>query len=151
MPMERIDELDEAFDIVVSSLALHYVEDFRGLVKNVFALLKQDGILVFSQENPLTTCFSSGNRWTKDEKGNKIHANISNYSTDGERQSVWFVNDVKKYHRTFSSIVNTLVDAGFILEKMIEPIPTVEMLEKHPKYFDLLHKPDFLLVKVKKG
>lgn len=150
MPMERIDELDEAFDIVVSSLALHYVEDFQGLVKNIFALLKQDGIFVFSQENPLTTCFSSGNRWTRDEQGNKIYANVSNYSTDGERQSVWFVDDVKKYHRTFSSIVNTLVDAGFIIEKMIEPIPTAEMLEKHPEYKDLLHKPDFLLVKVKK-
>lgn len=151
MPMERIDELDEAFDIVVSSLALHYVEDFQGLVKNVFSLLKQGGIFVFSQENPLTTCFSSGSRWTRDEHGNKIYANVSNYSTDGERLSVWFVDDVKKYHRTFSSIVNTLVDAGFAIEKMIEPIPTAELLEKHPEHYDLLHKPDFLLVRVKKG
>lgn len=151
IPMERIDELDETFDIVVSSLALHYVEDFQGVVKNVFTLLKPNGFFIFSQENPLTTCFSSGSRWTRDEQGNKIYANISNYSTDGERQSVWFVDDVKKYHRTFSSIVNTLVDAGFIIEKMIEPIPTAEMLEQYPDYKDLLHKPDFLLVKAKRA
>ena len=32
MPMEKIVELNERFDIVVSSLAFHYVEDFEGVV-----------------------------------------------------------------------------------------------------------------------
>ena len=29
------------------------------------------------------------------------------------RESVWFVDNVKKYHRTFATIINTLIDAGF--------------------------------------
>lgn len=33
---------------------------------------------------------------------------------------------------------------------MIEPLPTVELLEKYPDYKDLFHKPDFLLIKAKK-
>lgn len=35
-------------------------------------------------------------------------------------------------------------------ERMIEPLPTDEILEKYPDYKDLFHKPDFLLLRVKK-
>lgn len=33
---------------------------------------------------------------------------------------------------------------------MIEPLPTDEILEQYPDYKDLFHKPDFLLLRVKK-
>lgn len=151
LPMENLSSLNERFDFVVSSLAIHYVKDFEKLVSDVFNLLNDDGIFVFSQEHPFNTCFSGGERWTKDEEGNKLFANISNYSTDGLRESSWFVNGVKKYHRTFSSIVNTLVLKGFVIEKFVEPIPTEQMLEKYPEHKDLLHKPDFLVVRAKKS
>ncbi len=150
MPMEEISKLNEKFDVVISSLAFHYVEDFSGVVKNIYDLLNENGIFLFSQENPLCTCFSGGNRWTKDENGNKLYINLSNYGIEGERESTWFVDNVKKYHRTFSSIINTLIETGFTVEKMIEPLPTAELLKKYPEYKDLFHKPDFLLVKVKK-
>ena len=118
MPMEDISQLEGKFDVAISSLALHYVEDFENLVKEVYALLDEDGIFVFSQENPVNTCFSSGDRWTRDDKGCKLYANLSNYNVEGERESRWFVDGVKKYHRTFSTIVNTLVKTGFVIEKM---------------------------------
>ena len=150
MPMENISQLNEKFDIVVSSLAFHYVEDFSGVVKNIYDMLNENGIFLFSQENPLCTCFSGGNRWTKDENGNKLYINLSNYGIEGERESSWFVDNVKKYHRTFSTIINTLIETGFKIEKMIEPLPTEDLLKKYPEYKDLFHKPDFLLVKVRK-
>ena len=150
MPMEDISKLNEKFDVVVSSLAFHYVEDFSGVVKNIYDLLNEKGIFLFSQENPLCTCFSGGNRWTKDENGNKLYINLSNYGVEGERESTWFVDNVKKYHRTFSSIINTLIETGFTVEKMVEPLPTADLLEKYPDYKDLFHKPDFLLIRVRK-
>ena len=42
-------------------------------------MLDTEGIFIFSQENPLCTCHSGGNRWTRDEQGNKIHLNLSDY------------------------------------------------------------------------
>lgn len=150
MPMEDIAQISESFDVVVSSLALHYVEDFAGVVKNIYALLNTDGVFIFSQEHPMVTCHSGGSRWTRDENGEKIHVNLSNYGIEGEREATWFVDHVKVYHRTFSTIVNTLLDAGFSIENMVEPLPTPELLERYPDYKDLLHKPDFLLLKVKK-
>lgn len=150
LPMEDLDEIDDHFDLVVSSLALHYVEDFEGVVKNVHRLLKNGGVFVFSQEHPLVTCHSTGSRWTKNEKGEKLHVNLSNYGISGERITTWFVDDLKIYHRTFSEILNTLTEAGFTIEKMIEPLPSDELLEQYPEHRDLFHKPDFLLLKVKK-
>jgi len=150
IPMEEIGNLKKKFDIVVSSLAIHYIEDYSGLIKNVYKLLNKNGLLVFSQENPLNTCFTTGKRWTRDENGKKIFANISNYGIDGERESTWFIDNVKKYHRTFSTIMNTLIEKGFEVQKIIEPVPTKEILKKYPEYKDLFHKPDFLLVKAVK-
>ncbi len=150
MPMEDIASLNEQFDVIVSSLALHYIQDFDGLCKVIYKSLSDQGLFIFSQENPINTCFTTGERWTKDSQGNKLYANLSNYSIDGVRRSTWFVDDVIKYHRTFSSIVNSLIDAGFTIQKMMEPSPTEKMLEEHPDYRDNLHKPDFLLVRAAK-
>ena len=158
LPMEDIDQLHDLlkddtvkeFDLVVSSLALHYVEDFAGVLEKIYNLLSEGGVFVFSQENPLNTCHRKGNRWTCDENGKKIHLNLKDYGVEGELESEWFVDNIQKYHRMFSTIVNTLVDAGFRIERMIEPEPTEEILEKYPDYEDLHHKPDFLLVRVSK-
>ncbi len=64
-----------------------------------------------------------GDRWTQDEEGNFLYVNLSNYGVEGERDSKWFVENVRKYHRTFSTIVNTLLDAGFTVERVLEPLP----------------------------
>ena len=151
MPMEDLDSIDEEFDVVISSLALHYVEDFTGVVKNVYRLLSDGGIFLFSQEHPLATCYSgNGDRWTRDENGRKLHVNIANYCVEKRNDSTWFVEGVQRYHRMFSTIVNTLADSGFRILKMTEPYPTEELVQKHPEYYDLYHKPDFLFVKAVK-
>ena len=152
MPMEDIGNIEGGFDLVVSSLALHYVEDFKGVVKNVNRLLKEGGRFIFSQEHPVVTCHSDkyGCRWTKDENGTKIHCNLANYGKEGERDTTWFVDNVKIYHRMFSTVINDLVDGGFAIERLVEPEPSEELLEKYPEYYDLFHKPDFLLVKARK-
>ena len=148
IPMEDISSIDEKFDVVISSLAMHYIEDFDGVVKAVYSLLEDEGIFLYSQENPMNTCYSgSGSRWTLDENGVKIHANISNYCVEKRFDSTWFVDGVQKYHRMFSTIVNSLADAGFRIVRMEEPYPTKELVEKYPEYYDLYHKPDFLFVK----
>ena len=32
----------------------------------------------------------------------------------------------------------------------VQPVPTKELVEKYPDYYDLYHRPDFLLVKARK-
>ena len=56
--MEDLQFPPETFDIVLSSLAFHYVKDFRPLAENIARWLKKGGQLVFSVEHPVFT--SSG-------------------------------------------------------------------------------------------
>jgi len=150
MSMEELSRISEKFDVVISSLAFHYVEDFATVAAEVYRLLNEGGVFVFSQENPINTCHGKGSRWTKDENGKKLYVNFKNYGVEGKRESTWFVDNVVKYHRTFSTVVNNLADAGFIIERMAEPRPDEELLKKYPEYDDLFHKPDFLIVRSRK-
>lgn len=151
MPIEDLDRLDGSFDVVVSSLAFHYVEDFPAVVKKIRDKMNAGGLFVFSQEHPLTTAYGGGDRWTKDEDGNKLYVNLSDYGREGERESTWFVDGIRKYHRMFSTIVNTLTDAGFTIERVIEPLPDDDLLRRYPAHKDLFHKPDFLLIKARRA
>ncbi len=150
LPIEDIDQIDGKFDVVISSLAFHYVEDFRGVINKIHDLLDEGGILLFSQEHPLNTCHTDGDRWTRDENGEKIHVNIKNYGIEKENASHWFIDGIKKYHRMFSTIINTLAEVGFRIEKIVEPLPSEEIIEKYPQHKDLFHKPDFMIIRAKK-
>lgn len=149
--MSDLSKLDGKYDVVVSSLAIHYIEDFDKLLKDIYNLLNEDGIFIFSQEHPLTTALKDENHWSKDKDGNILHYNLSNYGMLGERKTSWIVDGVIKYHRTFSSIFNSLVEAGFIVEKVLEPIPSEEIIEKYPWYRKGYHKPDFLMIKARRN
>ncbi len=159
MPMEdlgmlkdRLGEGDDIqFDVVISSLAFHYIEDFRGVLKKINSLMADKGLFIFSQEHPFNTCFSGRDRWTVDENGEKLHVNLKNYCVEKETECEWFVDNVKRYHRMFSTIINTLIEEGFTIEKLIEPYPNEEILAKYPDYRDNLHKPDFLIVRSRKN
>ena len=147
MSMNDMSELDGKFDIILSSLAVHYIQDFDKLLRSVNKLLNDGGLFIFSQEHPLTTALKENNYWTKSEDGSIIHYNLSHYSEQGERSSDWIVQNVIKYHRTFSSIINSLADAGFHTEKVLEPLPDEAVMTEYPSYRKYMHKPDFLLVR----
>ena len=66
--MEDVDFPDAAFDVALSSLALHYVADFGGMVEKVYRWLAPGGDFVFSIEHPIFTAYGSQD-WYRDEKG----------------------------------------------------------------------------------
>ena len=45
----------DAWDCVVSNLALHYIEDLEEVFRKVFQTLKQDGVFLFNIEHPVFT------------------------------------------------------------------------------------------------
>ena len=53
--MEQLDLPSASFDLVYSSLALHYVENLRGVMSQVYRSLVPGGRLVFSVEHPIFT------------------------------------------------------------------------------------------------
>ena len=139
---------DLAFDLVVSSLALHYVDDYAAVVKRVYASLVPGGQFVFSVEHPLCTAQPSG--WVLSPEGERLHWPLDNYHYETERQSRWFVENVTKFHRTLQTYVNTLIAAGFRLDHLGEPTPLPHALKERPSLTDALRRPPFLLLAVSK-
>lgn len=132
LDMNQIGSLDQKFDLVFSSFAFHYVKDFEKLLLDIRTLLNDNGTLLFSQEHPYTTAPKGGPNWTMDEYGNKIHYNLSDYMCSGKRHAKWFVENVEKYHRPISEIINSLISQGFIINSVVEPVPDEYALEKRP-------------------
>jgi ubiquinone/menaquinone biosynthesis C-methylase UbiE len=146
--MEDLDFGKETFDLVVSSLAFHYVADLPKLLKNIYKILKPSGWLLFSIEHPVLTC-SQGihHGWVKDSSGKKLCWPVDCYSDEGKRESHWFVEGVIKYHRTISTIFNSLIGAGFTLKAVAEPTGTDEDERIWPELKDVRRRPSFLIVK----
>ena len=122
-------------DLVVSSLALHYVEDFDGLVARIARWLSSGGQFVFSIEHPVITAPL--------EAADLV---IDDYFDEGLRQRSWFVDGVQKYHRTVSSLLMTLRRHGFSLLAVEEPQPTAIQVETHPHLAIHRRRPPLLLV-----
>src|SRR5262245_42002891 len=55
--MEHTPFADRFFDIVVSPLAMHYLEDWTGVLQEVRRVLKPGGCFIFSTTHPLLECW----------------------------------------------------------------------------------------------
>ena len=138
------------FDLVVSSLAIHYVADYRGLVRRIAGWLVPDGILVYSTEHPVYLTRAGTEGWIRDEAGRLLHWAVDAYAEEGLREEHWFKDGVRKYHRTLASLLNGLIDAGLSIERVIEPVPDAEQLRRRPDWVDERRRPFCLLVRARK-
>ena len=152
MAMEDIRELDARFDLVTSSLAFDYVEDFGGLMKDIYGLMKEGAELVFSMSHPMATAWDGKyDRYTRTETGERLYANISSYLVEGRREVKWVVDGYELYHRTISSLINSLIRAGLAIEECRESRISDDMRERYPAMFGgTIHRPDFVFFKCRK-
>lgn len=152
LSMENISLIEEKFDIVMSSLAFHYVENYDKLIKDIYDLLNKDGVLVFSMEHPMTTCFKPTENIKKShiEFDNKYYGLFSDYNREGSRVKNWNDRDVIFYHRNMETIINTLINNGFKIDKILEPKPSEEAIKKVEKYIHQYDRPFFLFIRAVK-
>ena len=151
LAMEELNNLDEKFDLIFSSLAFHYIEDFNKLIQDISNHLNENGILLFSQEHPITTCTKHLDKEAKKLviNGKKFHL-LSDYNVVGKRESNWNVEGVIKYHRNFKTTLNTIINNGLEILAIDESWARKEAVEVSEKYYNQNDKPYFLFVKAKK-
>lgn len=133
------------FDVVLSSLAFHYIDRFDIVCHKVHHCLVPGGSFVFSVEHPIFTALPAQD-WYYGQHGERLHWPVDHYQDEGPRQAQFLDHDVLKYHRTVATYVNTLIDAGFTITKLWESLPVQEMLAEHPEMQDETRRPMFLLI-----
>lgn len=145
LAIEDIDFAKGEFDVVISSLALHYVEQFAILSQKIHHCLAPGGTFVLSVEHPVFTALASQD-WYYGPQGERLHWPVDNYHDESSRQARFLDNDVIKYHRTFATTMNALIESGFSITKVSEPRPTQEMLDRIPDMRDETRRPIFLMI-----
>lgn len=138
-----------AVDVVISSLALHYVEQFSAVCRSIHGWLSSRGVFVFSVEHPMFTARAAQD-WCYGPEGERLHWPVDHYHDEGMRHTSWMADDVIKYHRTSSTYVNTLIDSGFAVTRLVEPTLTDELLARRPDWIDERRRPMFLLIQAVK-
>ena len=146
--MEDLDFPKESFDVILSSLALHYIEDYEGLVRKVQGWLTKKGRFVFSAEHPVFTAYGTQD-WYYDDEGRILHFPVDRYYYEGEREAVFLGERIIKYHRTLTAYLRTLLKNGFEIEDFVEPQPPENMRDL-PGMEDEMRRPMMLIVSAQK-
>ena len=143
--LEEYDYPAEFYDLVVSNLVLHYVEDLTAVYRKVYEALKPDGVFLFNIEHPTFTA-APGQDWIRRD-GTPDHWPVDRYFYPEPRETTFLGCTVKKYHRTLTQILGGLLACGFTLEAVEEAMPSEEMIPLMP---DEMRRPMMLLVKGRK-
>lgn len=128
---------DKTFDLILSSLVLHYLPDLAATFSEWSRVLKSNGILVFSTHHPIhqATIIDPG----------YLNAELI------EEEWGWLGEMMRYYRRPLRDLTEPLSDAGFVMERICEPSPSMELKNRDPRGFDHLSRlPAFLFVRARK-
>ena len=123
----KINFESNKFDVVLSSLALHYVENFDAIVKKISHYLKPNGTFIFSVEHPIFTAQGS-EEWNYDSNGQIKSFPVDNYFYEGKRETDFLGETVVKYHKTLTTYLNGLLKNDFQITQVVEPMPPKSMM-----------------------
>jgi len=142
--MEMLRLPEAAFDLVYSSLALHYIAGLDALVAQIHGALVPGGRLVFSVEHPIYTAPRQPG-WVTDDNGNRRWP-IDGYLVEGPRSTDWLTKGVIKQHRTLATYLRMVRESGFDLTNVEEWGPTDEQIAALPTLAVERQRPAFLLI-----
>jgi SAM-dependent methyltransferase len=115
-----------AWDFVFSTYALHYVADMPRCLAECHRVLVPSGRLVFSLDHPARHCF-----FDADEDELSI-VPVRSYFESGPEQWRWPGRAdlvLQSFHYTIAEWMDMLYAAGFCLVRLLEPVPSPEMLD----------------------
>jgi len=142
-PIEEVEFSEKSFDVIISSLALHYIESYEKIIKNAYKWLDGKGYFIFSIEHPIFTAYGNQD-WIYSREKEVLHWPVDNYFYEGKRNTIFLGENVVKYHRTLTTYLDILLKNGFKMVKIIEPKPNENDMDLKNE----LRRPMMLLISV---
>jgi ubiquinone/menaquinone biosynthesis C-methylase UbiE len=133
---EKLPFEDDTYDIILSSLTLHYLESWENTFFEFSRVLKANGTLLFSVHHPFTDIHMS-----QTKEYFKTELLIDHWKRSGEMVEVVF------FRRPLHKIVN-VTSNFFNINELIEPLPTEGFKKKRQDSYErLMKQPNFLIIK----
>lgn len=124
--------VDRSIDIVLSSLAIPYVQDLRPVFIEFRRVLRRDGCLVLSTHHPFTDW-----QWS----------DLPDYYSTGVVEDLWSEGVVHRFwRRTMEELLGSLFRAGFLLDGYLEPTPSDDVLSQFADE-DVSRTPNFVFLR----
>src|SRR3984957_15009115 len=128
-----------AFDLIVCALAIHYASDRTAAFAEFCRVLRPGGAVVVSTQHPVMDWLRKG--------GSYFQASLETdiWHTPSGDQPVRF------WREPLSALCTAATDAGFLIEKGIEPVSAETMRKRFPEDYEKLSKePGFLILRLLK-
>jgi ubiquinone/menaquinone biosynthesis C-methylase UbiE len=128
-----------AFDIAVASLVLHYVRDWTASLRELHRVLNPEGLVVFSTHHPTMD-------W--------VLNSLDDYFTVKQWTDTWPKGgrafEVTFWRRPLTAMCEAIADAGFVIERLVEPEPLAELAERDADAYETIRtKPRFLFFRLR--
>jgi len=131
----------ESFDCIICSLVLHYIEDWRPLLSELYRVMRKSGELIISTHHPFA---------------DYLFLNKSSYFENKLIEDTWGRSSdrsfkVHYYTRSLTDVLRPMIESQFSIESIEEPLPTEKIKQASPKTYERLsEKPGFLFIVLKK-
>jgi SAM-dependent methyltransferase len=113
---------DQSADLVVASLVLHYLADWTAPLAEFHRVLAPDGAVVFSTHHPSMD-------W-------RLHS-PDNYFAMLQVTETWEKSgqpfEVTFWRRPLTAMTAAISDAGFVIDRLVEPEPSPELRQRNPQ------------------
>lgn len=153
---------DSGFDFAVAVMSLMDLPDTEKVLAEVFRIIKPGGFLQFSITHPCSDVPHRKN--LRDDQGRSYAFELGGYFENLEGDMTeWIFSTtpeelrrklpkfrIPRFMRTISQWMNMLIDAGFVIERVEEPIPSAEAVRACPAVQDAQVIPFFLHFRARK-
>lgn len=130
---EPLELEQNSFDLILSSLTLQYLESWTLTFSEFNRVLKVNGNFIFSVHHPFEEFKLSGENYFATEERKRQRGTVS-------------------FRRPLSLMTETLYQTGFVIERVLEPLPDAAYAEADPEgYEGLLKFPGLLVVRARKS
>lgn len=127
------------FDLIVCALVIHHLEDRAACLREFFRLLRPGGRVVISTQHPTTDWLRKGGSYFETKLEEDVwHRNTGDYT-------------VRFWREPLTAFCAAVADAGFLIERLVEPLPAPTMRERAPDHWEKLQRePGFLVLRLLK-
>jgi SAM-dependent methyltransferase len=144
---QQLPFADASFDLVTGMMSFMDMPRPDLAIAESFRALKPGGVLQFAITHP---CFQTAKwAWVTDDDGRRTAVICGDYfAPPPDRLDVWIFGSapreakrdlpkfrIPRFDFTLSWWTNTILDAGFTLERMIEPVPDDELIAAYPDFY----------------
>ena len=132
----RLPFTNQSFDGVVSPLVLHYMRDWRPALREMFRLLVPNGWLLFSTHHPAADA--------------QLFKTSNYFETEHVVDHWEWVGRVEFFRRSLTEVISSIVQSGFVIDKLVEPVPGAELkVAKPDSWQTLMRQPAFIIIEAR--